>query len=90
MSFSGCHSRLIRTTKTEAMKKTPITMIATPATLSSACLLSRSSDPAAVALSPRRMKMAENVATKIRQREISCGSMRRSPTAGPAPLTAAR
>ena len=30
MSVSGCHSRLIRATKTEAMKKTPITMIATP------------------------------------------------------------
>ena len=48
------------------MKKTPIAMITPAAILLSRSLLSWSALPSPVAVSPRMMKIAEKLATKIR------------------------
>jgi hypothetical protein len=72
------------------MNRTPISAIATPATLRRASWFSNRNEPSAVALSPSRMKTAEKVTTNRRLLAITLGSRRRALFPGASPVTAAR
>ena len=73
------------------MNTIPIPTITPPATLLSVGRLSNRKEPMAVALSPSRTKIAENVATNSRLRSSARPlTRRRSSTAVPVPVTAAR
>ena len=66
-------------------------MIDTPAILFSSGRLSKRNVPSAVAPSPSRMKISENVPTNTRLRPTTAGSKRRAPRArGSTPETVAR
>ena len=87
---STCHSRLSRVMKSEATKSTPMAMISAPEIFVSSSLWSCRIEPRPVAVRPRRMKIAEKLATKSRLGPSTRRQPASSSSSAETPVTAER